>query len=313
MPSKLPNIVVLLGLVAGLSACQSSPSKPAEQSATSEPKLDEADEQPDEPTTATPPQNWVDERVEASQKRLESSEAGTLVWQSIQAHGGLDRWFSNGPLYFRFTYEPLGDRTTRDTYQTIDTWSSRARHQLASDRNTEFGWDGEHAWVAPDDAEVKVNARFWALTPYYFVAMPFVLADPGVNLELVGDKELRGQSYRVVKATFASGTGDAPDDYYVLYFEPDTKKVAALRYVVSYPGFFPEGGHSPEKLMIYDGEQTIDGINFAKTFPTHKWDTETQMPGKKVTAIEMSAVEFRSDTPSSYFEAPEHAKLLKGY
>ncbi|QDG53170.1 hypothetical protein FIV42_21210 [Persicimonas caeni] len=307
-----PRILLVLVAAFALAACQSTPEAQPQQDPVEEEAAEEVAEEFDD-QNATPPENWVTERVAESKERLQATEAGTLVWKSIEAHGGLQRWFENGPLHFRFDYRPLGEGKPRDTYQTVDTWSSRARHQMADDRDVEFGWDGEQAWQKPADADIALNPRFWALTPYYFVAMPFVLGDPGVNLELVGDEELQGQTYEVVKATFSAGTGDAPDDYYVLYFHPDTHKLRALRYVVSYPGFFPEGGHTPEKLMIYEGEQTVDGITFAKNFPTHKWDTEAAKPLDKVTAIEMSDVEFRPGTPQAYFEMPEGAKALEGY
>lgn len=308
------NTRILLAIVTtlALTACQSAPEQQPKQDPVEEETTDEVAEELED-QTATPPESWVTERVAESKERLQASEAGKLVWSSIEAHGGLQRWFENGPLHFRFNYQPLGDGTARDTYQTIDTWSSRARHQLADNQDVEFGWDGQQAWKKPADAELSVNPRFWALTPHYFVGMPFVLGDPGVNLEMVGEKELQGESYNVVKATFDDGTGDAPDDYYVLYLHPDTNKLRALRYVVSYPGFFPEGGHTPEKIMLYEGEQTVEGITFAKNFPTHKWDTEAEKPLDKVTAIEMSDVEYRPDTPKAYFDVPEEAKVLEGY
>ncbi len=263
--------------------------------------------------TATPDEQWVETRVSEARNRLQTSEAGQLVWRSIKAHGGLDRWYENGPIFFRFNYRPLGGQTVRDTYQVVDTWSARARHELADERAIQFGWDGEKAWVRPADAELDITPRFWALTPYYFIGMPFVLADPGVNLEMVGEKMLDGQPYRVVKVTFGEDTGDAPDDYYVLYFEPETHQVRALRYVVSYPGFFPDGGHSPEKLMYFEGEQTVRYITLAERYPTHKWDPETEQPGEKVTDIQLDEVEYRPDTSADFFEIPGGARILEGY
>jgi hypothetical protein len=317
-------IVALLVICVG-TACESSRSGEAQpdesQSTAAQTATDE--QAANKPSTATPPKDWVETRVDDAKKRLQSSKAGELVWQSLEAHGGLSRWYENGPMYFRFNYQPLGDSTNRDTLQTIDTWSARARHQITDQPETEFGWDGKQAWVKPSDADVAINPRFWALTPYYFIGMPFVLADPGVNLELIGDKKLvrtdettpkpKAQTFSVVKATFDDGTGDAPDDYYVLYFEPATHELRALRYVVSYPGFFPDGGHSPEKIMFFDGAQTAAGITLAEHLPTHKWDAEAEKPLKKVTDIDVSDLEFRPDTPAAYFEVPAGAKVLEGY
>jgi hypothetical protein len=302
--------------VLALSAC-STPSEPTPTRAADEAEpaapptvSDEAEQD----RTVTPPDDWIDTRVDDARDRLQATEAGELVWQSIEAHGGLERWFANGPLFFHFDYRPLSEaKTVRDTYQLVDTWSSRAVHEMAEDRDVRFGWTGQEAWIHPAKADLDINARFWALTPYYFIGMPFVLADSGVNLERLDDQQLLGETYQMVKVTFEDEAGDAPDDYYVMYFNPDTHKVRALRYVVSYPGFFPDGGHSDEKLMLFEGEQTVEGITFAEHFPTHAWDAEAGEPGDKVTAIELTDVEFRPETEADFFELPSGAEVVEGY
>ncbi len=260
------------------------------------------------PKTAAPQTEWVSERVLEAKNRLSESPAGELLWRSIETHGGLEKWFANGPIYFRFNYRPLGDSPYRDTYQTVDTWSSRARHQVADDQNVEFGWDGKDAWISPPDAELTTNARFWALTPYYFIGMPFVLADPGVFLKNEGTTELHGRPHDVLRATFGENVGDSPDDYYVIYLDAETGHVGGLRYIVSYRGFFPDGNHSPEKLMVYEGEQTVDGITLAKQYSTYSWDIENSERGEKVTHTELTDLEFTLD---SFFEAPADAKILE--
>ena len=35
------------------------------------------------------PDSWIKERVEKAKTKLNSNEGGQLVWQSIEAHGGL--------------------------------------------------------------------------------------------------------------------------------------------------------------------------------------------------------------------------------
>lgn len=311
--SFLVLILTLLLPTSGAMGCASETSG-SQSSAPSESTQSEnqaVDNDP--PDTATPRDEWIQKRVDKARKRLTDSEAGKLVWRSIEAHGGLERWFANGPLFFRFDYQPAGDRTARDTYNTVDTWSARARQELADNRDKQFGWDGKRAWQRPADGEFKINARFWALTPYYFVGMPFVLADSGVRLEKTGTAELHGSQHDVIKATFGEGVGDSPDDYYIVYLDSESGHFGGLRYIVSYPGFFPDGGHSDEKLMVFEGEQTVGGITFAETFPTYAWHEDEGERGDLVTEISMTDVEFRPETPDGYFEPPEDARLLEGY
>ncbi len=267
---------------------------------------------PESGQSSTPSGEAISARVEAARQRLSASDAGKKIWASIEAAGGLTPWFSSGDFTFRFKYAPVG-RDATDTIQTIDTWGSRARHRLVAAPDIEFGWDGTVAWVNPADADPKTNARFWSLTPYYFVGTPFVLADPGVNLETLADAEFEGKKYDVVKATFAAGTGDAPDDYYVVYLDKESHRVRALRYVVSYKGFRPDGGHGPEKLMSYDGDVSAAGLTFASGHRTFALDETTGALGAKVTDVTVSDVAFVRDRPEGLFDPPAGARIISGW
>ncbi len=258
------------------------------------------------------PQSWIQKRVAKAKERLNASAAGKVVWQAMEAHGGLSKWYANGPLSFRFNYQPLDGGTPRDTYQAIDTWGSKARHFQVGDSTSQYGWNGKKAWVVVKDSTVfPYNTRFWSLTPYFFAAQPFVLDGKGVNLELLPQKEHQGKTHDVVKVTFDEGTGDAPDDYYILYFDAASDTLSVIRYIVSYPGYFKKGEHLPEKLMQLEGEQLIAGIRFPEGYSTH-WLNEDETPGEHITSITLSAVEFQPDLKESFFQIPDAAKLLEG-
>ncbi|MEM9675065.1 MAG: DUF6503 family protein [Bacteroidota bacterium] len=253
------------------------------------------------------PSSWIEDRVTQAHERLNASQAGTLVWQSTEAHGGLNRWFSNGPLAFQFNYQPLDGGTPRNTYEVADYWSARTRHQ-AMDTTAEYGWTGQSAWVTPPSMEMPYNTRFWSLTPYYFVGIPFVLADEGTYHEYLGEETYRDRTYDAVKITFGENIGDAPDDYYVVYIDKETKLVGVTRYIVSYPGYFPDGGHLPEKFMDWTGHQTIDGITIAQGFDTYWWKDD--QPAEHITDIEVTRAEFKPDVTDAYFDAPENASMI---
>jgi len=259
--------------------------------------------------TATPPPSWVDERVEAAYQRLDTSEAGQIVWQAMEAHGGLAKWYANGPLYFHFNYQPLDGSTQRNTFQVVNTWNATAHHWVASDTTVQYGWDGEQAWIHPDTAEIPYDTRFWSLTPYYFIGIPFVLGDDGIFLEKLEDVEWQEKSHDVVKVTFDEGVGDAPDDYYVLYFEKQSHELAVIRYIVSYPAYFPDGGHLPEKFMDVQGRQVVDGIVLPEGYETYWWTEEGS--GERITTIEVSDVEFRPQLQASFFDTPMNAKIVE--
>ena len=113
-----------------------------------------------------------------------------------------------------------------------------------------------------------------------------------------------------MKVTFDSGIGDAPNDYYVLYFNKDTHRLSAIRYIVSYPGYFKKGGHLPEKFMEVIGENSVNGILFPTDYKTH-WLTDNQQPGENITKIEVSDVHFIDTLKNDFFNMPEAAEIVE--
>ncbi len=256
------------------------------------------------------PDSWIKARVTETQARLGKTKTGKLLWAALEAHGGLNTWFSNGPLAFRFAYRPVKGKA-RDTHQVIDTWSSRARHTHTADKSLTFGWDGKVAWRMPKGKQQPIAVRFWSLTPFYFVGIPFVLSDKGIHLKLEDTIKFEGRTYHQLRVTFGSGVGDAPKDFYVAYIDTETKRIGGVRYIVSYPGFFKKGGHSPEKFMAFDGQQKVGGVTFPKAYRTFKWDGKK--PGKLVTNTTLSDVAFRPKLKGSYFSVPQGAETFTGY
>jgi hypothetical protein len=256
------------------------------------------------------PADEVQARVAASSARLLDSDGGRLVWDAIEAHGGLDRWLAGGTLGFDFDYRPLSDPAKRrHTRNRVDLWSARAVHEeLGEGADATFGWDGEVSWIVPGPDAFPGSVRFWATTPYYFVGMPFVLADPATRFEVLPDADREGTPHHLVKVTYEDGTGDSPDDYYVVYLHPETRRMSALRYVVAYPAWFEDGEHSPEKLMTLQGLRDSDGLLFASTLHTFGWD-ETAGIGEQVTAIEVGPVTRGSVIPGGDFAPPPGATV----
>lgn len=258
------------------------------------------------------PRTWIDNRVRKANGRLAATDAGKIVLQAMEAHGGLERWYANGALSFRFNYQPLDTtKAQRDSYQVIDTWSNRARHTSVTDSTAHYGWTGAQHWVKTTDSTAfKYDTKFWALTPIYFLGQPFILDGEGVRLELLPKTIYKNRKQDVVKVTFDAGTGDAPDDYYILYFQEDSHILTAIRYIVSYPEYFKDGGHLPEKFMEIFGEQTVDGIRFPTGYKTY-WLSDKGMPGKYITKIDVSNITFDRSVSQDVFTVPEGAKVLE--
>lgn len=257
------------------------------------------------------PNSWIQKRVSAASDRLNKNEAGKVLWNAMEAHGGLKNWYANGYLSFAFDYQPLDGSTRRNSYQTIDTWNNKALHNSITDTTSFFGWDGNEAWVkAKDSTSFAYDTKFWALTPLYFTGQPFVFDGKGVELELLPQKELDGKLQDVVKVTYSEGTGSAPDDYYILYVNTENHKVDAFRYIVSYPEYFPNGGHAPEKITVITNYKKVEGMFFAEGFKTY-WSINDGEKGEYITKIDVSDIGFEKEVPANYFSKPEGGKVIE--
>ncbi|MEQ8275028.1 MAG: hypothetical protein RMA76_09390 [Deltaproteobacteria bacterium] len=273
--------------------CATSPSSP-----TSQPSSQPASQAASQPASQR--------RAADGIERLSQTPAGQIVLGAIERHGGLEKWFAGGALTFRYAYRPVGDRPGRVSTQTIDLIDSRAYHTLEEPMKGEIAWDGAQAW-SKLEGDGDFAARFWALTPYYFVAMPFVLGDPGVRLDLSEDDPTQAgfpADTDVVKATFDPGTGDAPDDYYVLYFAADDHRLLGLRYIVTY---FDRPGGPKEKLLVYEDEAPAGPLTLARTHTTYAFGEGVR--GEKVTESKIDGVVYGATFDASRLTMPEGAKV----
>lgn len=108
--------------------------KPAKEKRTQRPKATKSIE-----NALMVQQAWITSRVVKAEEKLKATEVGEVVWNVMEAHGGLAKWYGNGSLAFRFNYQPLDGSTQRDSCQAIDTWSNRAKHTNAIDSTAHFG------------------------------------------------------------------------------------------------------------------------------------------------------------------------------
>lgn len=241
---------------------------------------------------------------EKIKSHLQSSDAGSLVWEAMEAHGGFDTWMSNGALQFRWTYrmQDLGPEAIVDTVQIFNPANFQVRHEVV-DSDTTFGWTGKDAWIHPADATFKPPPRFWALTPTYFVGIPFVFGDLNASFTDAPDWTFEGTAYRQVKVTFSAG--DAPDDYYILLLHPETKKVHGARYIVSSP-LVTDGTPKPEKLITFEKHEDVGGVMFPTYHRTFSMNGDEL--GEKVREAEAQGYEWKKPAPSMV--PPKGSKTL---
>lgn len=222
----------------------------------------------------------------------EVSEAKRWVMDSMEAHGGLENWYGNGQLQFQWTYRmtDVGPDAVVDTIQTVDPRTMAVRHEVVG-RDVTFGLNDGTDWIRPESAEFSPPARFWALTPFYFLGIPFVFNDENANFELLEKPmSFEGSEYTQVKVTYDEAAGDSPDDYYVLLIDPETKVTRGTYYTVT-SDLLGRDEVGPPKFITLDDLQDVGGVKLAGGHRTFAMTDEGQI-GEQMRSTDVSGVKW---------------------
>lgn len=214
----------------------------------------------------------------------------SVLEQCLQAHGGLAAWAEYGTLEYDFSRDVGG--TEAQDHQLVDLPTRRVR--ITSDAYTIVD-AATDVWIAPDRDALTYGAspRFYSQTYFYFFGIPFVFADPGVNHEDAGQATVRDSTYDVVRITFDSGVGAAPDDVYYAYLDPDTHRLRMVRYSVTYGD---REAAEPSSVLVYRDWQKAGGLVVPRRGTYHGWNDGAL--GEQRGEIMYSNVTFRSERPS---------------
>ena len=233
----------------------------------------------------------------------DSAKSRQLVQAMIEAHGGMQKWKNAPTVSFEDTWFAPGSEERSTSKVVVEQGARRAYLDYPAD-NASIAWDGTRAWSR--NWERPAPPRFMALLSYYFANLPWLTMDPGVVVADPGTERLWEDpiEYVTIRMTFEAGVGDTPDDYYVLYLHPESHRLAACRYVVTYDALLPEGVEStPEKILVYDRLETVDGLLVPTTFTVYEVDHTPYY------SCEIGNWSFRQKFDVSRMEMSEDAKL----
>lgn len=166
-------------------------------------------------------------------------------------------------------------------------------------------FDGRKAWIAPADSEFK-QARFHLLTWPYFALAPFKLRDPGANLTDPGPMKLNERDVPALKLTFGPGVGDTPDDWYILYPEPETDRLKAVAYIVTYGTPLSEAEKQPH-AVVYDDFVNVEGVTFPQTWGFYNWSADPGPHGEPIGRASFNNIRFVTPEAQT-FQKPEGAR-----
>lgn len=235
------------------------------------------------------------------------NRAFSQIEKAVEAHGGVAKWRGFGTVEYDLVYErPKGEKRDHQLFNL------HTRDGLITSDAYMLGAANGEVWIIPShEALGGTPPRFYMWTPFYFFGMPFVFADPGVKQESLGQKEFQSQKYDVIKITFAAGTGDAPDDYYIAYVDPASGQLKLAVYVVTYA---PMRKDTPvEQLephaIVFEEWQDADGLKVPKSAAYFNWKNDT-IEGEALGRLRFKNVKFSTATPDeSRFAKPVGAVI----
>jgi len=230
----------------------------------------------------------------------ERPQAAASFAAPIEAAQGRAAWYAAKALQARLSLS-FGGRPALAGKILFRTDLGASRLELED--GTVAVFDGTSAWVSPASSPLK-QARFHLLTWPYFLALPMKLRDPGTRLQALGERRLRGRSYAAARLTFEAGTGDTPDDWYVLYRDPSSGRLAAAAYVVTYGKDAATAAKEPHAIT-YDDHVAIDGVQIARTWTFWHWSEARGIEGEPIGSGKLSELGFVQPGPEAFVRPPD--------
>ena len=220
-----------------------------------------------------------------------------LLDKCIQAHGGLATWNSFQGLEYN-----LDDNGKKDVCQLTNLKDRRA---YLKSKKFEVGFDGKVAWSLPNAEYISgKSAAFYYNLDFYFLGVPFLLKDPGVNASYEGKANVNGETYEALKITFGSGVGFSSDDVYYLYLDPETYILQILTYSVS---FMDKENVGVNNAKVYSDYRVVQGLMMAHKMENHDWADGKMGEGIHHVRI-FSDMKFLKEIPNeALFEIPDGA------
>lgn len=122
----------------------------------------------------------------------------------------------------------------------------------------------------PNEDAVRFDAYTWG----YFFLFPYKLTDPGTIWNAYDNLEKDSANFLTEKLSFKSGTGDAPDDWYVVYADKTTNLLSKAAYIVTFKAGKEEAEKNPHAIQYLDYKE-VDGVPIATKWIFWGWTEGT--------------------------------------
>jgi hypothetical protein len=216
------------------------------------------------------------------------AETGPQIARRIERAHGLGAWRDRQAVAADIEIT-FGGKPVLNGSMLYDHHANRVRLDVRDTALLFF--DGERAWISPASVNVP-QARFHLLTWPYFLAAPFKLRDPGGRLETKDPRPFDGKQHETARLTFDAGVGDSPDDWYLIYEDPETSRLAAMAYIVTYGGVTAKEAGGEPHAIVYRDFVTVEGVTLSQRWTFHHWSDGAGPHGDPVGEASLANLRF---------------------
>lgn len=155
---------------------------------------------------------------------------------------------------------------------TLSTNSAQGLIEFADSAKSRIYIDHERVFYTPS-LENEQRVRFDAYTWSYFFLFPYKLSDPGTIWRDYERPSLNGTTYDTQKLSFAANTGDAPDDWYIVYSDQESHLIEVAAYIVTANKSVEQAEEDPHAIQ-YTKYTDVQGIPLATEWIFWEWRAE---------------------------------------
>ncbi|MGB3776031.1 MAG: DUF6503 family protein [Leeuwenhoekiella sp.] len=249
--------------------------------------------------------------LSCGEKKVEMEEKSSALLDKVQetsnypenmkiifeAHGGIARWKNMNSLYFERAMGEDFEKTTVDL---------KTRKSITETNNYTLGYDGDKTWLVQDSTYMNPDrAGYMYNLMFYFLAMPFVLADEGINFSNADTLKIDGAEYPGVRISYKDGTGSSDKDEYIVYSDPETHKMKWLAYTAT---FGSEERSKNFSYIKYANWKDVNGLSLPTLLQWYEVEdgkpTNTLRSEQLFSNLKLSSQELET----GIFEKPENGK-----
>ena len=194
-------------------------------------------------------------------------------------HGGLAPWEGFEKIVFN-----VHKSRTIESHEV----NLHSQGRLIQASSFTLGANESGTWIKEKGKQFTQDPKFYKDFYYYFVSMPFVLANENVLFNRVPPLKYGGGAYPGYKISFKKD--DAPVKHYFLYYHPKSYKISWIGYTIP----------NKEKIAMvrYEKLHDVSGLLLPSKITWHKYNNGV-VGGKtnsiRFSAIELSAQEIHQD------------------